>query len=177
MQNFPFAYDAKIGRGLTARINGVAKRDANVNADIHLISCQSMAHACEHGDYSKLNLMHDAMHASKRKSAWVAWVVAHTPLNYQGKDTDKRKAGFYKGKDKSREWLFAEAYAVPFWDYSPAPSVPDMDCDKAIIAINEAISRAAKSAAKRLADTKANNGKLKGNAAKLEALIAQYVKD
>jgi hypothetical protein len=177
MRNFPFAYDDKIGRSLTAKINGIAKRDASLNAEIHLVSCQAMAHACEHGDYSKLNLLHDKLHVSKRKSAWVSWVVAHTPLNYQGKDTDKRKAGFYKGKDKARDWNFSEAYAMPFWDYAPAPSVPDMDCDKGIAAINEAMIRAAKSVAKRMADTKANGGKLKGNVAKLEALLAQYVKD
>ena len=117
---------------INKRIKSIRTRGKNIDRDIDIAGCAIMEHAAEHGDYSAANRLVDALPKSARTKAFITWFSDHTPYNW----TEKEKC-FKLPKDasKRRQFMIAEAKAVPFWEYTVETEPKSLDIDKVIASL------------------------------------------
>jgi len=88
-------------------------------------------HASKHGDYENVTRLYKALGGGTRKEAFVVYVKAFTPLNFD-KDNQKFKKA---GKKSKRTWMVTEAKQVNFWDFTVEAEVKALDIEKLLESI------------------------------------------
>jgi len=124
---------------INKKIKSIKTRGKNIDKDIHETGVAIMQHAEEYHDYSAANRLVDAMPKSGRTRAFIKWFSDHTPYNW----TEKEKC-FKLPKDasKRRQFMIAEAKAVPFWEYTVEKEPETLDIDKIIASLFKRVEKA-----------------------------------
>ena len=111
------------------KIKSIKTRGKNIDKDIHETGVAIMQHAMAHGDYSAANRLVDALPKSGRTKAFIKWFSDHTPYNW---NEQEKTFKLPKNKDKRRQFMIAEAKAVPFWEYTVEKEPGEIDVDKVL---------------------------------------------
>lgn len=120
-------------------IRSIRTRGKNIDRDIHATGVAIMRHAEKHGDFTRANKLVAVLPKSGRTKAFVKWFSDHTPYNWN--DTDKVFT-LPKNKDKRRQFMIAEANAVPFWEYTVEKEPGEIDVDKLIASLFKRVETA-----------------------------------
>lgn len=80
---------------------------------VHETGVSILEHAREHGRWTDIQSLYEALPKSGRRKAFVKWVVDHSPLIF-----DDKLGKFAKSKASKREYDVDGANATPFWDYT-----------------------------------------------------------
>ena len=101
-------------------------KNAGVKLDerIHETGVSIMHHANEHGDFTAMQRLYDALPQSARRKAFVKWVVDHTPLNFE-----EKTQYFIKSRKTTKVYNVESANNQPFWIYTNEVK-PALDLDK-----------------------------------------------
>ena len=126
---------------INQNITNIRKAGVLMDQRIHETGVSIIAHAAQHGDFTSMQRLYEALPRSVRKQSFVKWVVDHTPLNF-----DEKLAKFLKTKSKTRTYDVEKANATPFWDYT-VEVAKTLDVDKLLqfsALVEQAESRVAK---------------------------------
>ncbi len=129
-------------------------KNAGVKLDerIHETGVSIMHHASEHGDFTAMQRLFNALPQSARRKAFVKWVVDHTPLNFE------EKTGiFVKPRKTSKVYNVKGANDQPFWVYTNEVK-PALDLDKLL-----QLSTIIEQSEKRIANAMENGVEIKGS--------------
>jgi hypothetical protein len=121
------------------KIKSIKTRGKNIDKDIHETGVAIMQHAMAHGDYSAANRLVDALPKSGRTKAFIKWFSDHTPYNW---NEQEKTFKLPKNKDKRRQFMIAEAEAVPFWEYTVEKEPEALDIDKIIASLFKRVEKA-----------------------------------
>jgi hypothetical protein len=121
------------------KIKSIKTRGKNIDKDIHETGVAIMQHAEEYHDYSAANRLVDALPKSGRTKAFIKWFSDHTPYNW---NEQERTFKLPKNKDKRRQFMIAEAEAVPFWEYTVEKEPEALDIDKIIASLFKRVEKA-----------------------------------
>jgi hypothetical protein len=108
---------------------------------IHLTGVSILSHAKEHGDWSQMQRLYEALPKSSRRKAFEKWVCAFSPLKF-----DDKLGKFMKPKKTKVEYDVEGADATPFWDYTKEVA-QSLDLDKLLnleTLIEQAVNRVEK---------------------------------
>ena len=139
-------------------------KDAGDKMDIriHETGVSVLSHAKEHGDWSEMQRLYDALPRSARRQAFVTWVKDNSPLHF-----DDKLGKFLKSKGNKAEYNVDGANAVPFWDYTKE-IVQTLNVDK-LLDIEAIIA----SAYKRIESQENKGAPIEGDMVKFNARVAQ----
>lgn len=129
-------------------------KNAGVKLDerIHVTGVSIMHHASEHGDFTAMQRLYDALAQSARRKAFVKWVVDHTPLNFE-----EKTQYFVKSRKTTKVYNVKSANDQPFWIYTNEVK-PALDLDK-LLQLPTIIEQSEK----RIANATENGVKIKGS--------------
>ena len=111
-------------KGINTNIKNIKNAGIKLDQRIHETGVSIMQHAADHGDWTPMQRLFDALPKAGRKKAFVTWVVSFTPLKF-----DDKLGTFVKSKKSKREYDVAGANATPFWDYTKEVA-QTLDVDK-----------------------------------------------
>jgi len=144
-------------------------RNAGVKLDqrINDAGVSIMNHANEHGDWSQMNALYEALPKSARRKAFVKWVSDHGPLKF-----DDKKGTFVRPvKVKVKTFDVEGANATAFWDYTKEVA-NTLDLDKLSKMSDSEIVAAFKNQKSKQAQKAIDNGTFKGNVTDFQTWIA-----
>ena len=102
-------------------IKSIKTRAANVQRDIHVAACSTLAHMQEHGDYTLAVALLNALPNGQRVKGLAAWYKHFTSGKFSPRQ-DKKAGNAWVGslnKDRdSTDFLVAEACEVTFADFT-----------------------------------------------------------
>jgi len=142
---------------IKANIKWIANTGEKYDTKLHDTGVGILKHASEHGDFSEMNNLFNAMGKSSRKEAFKKWVCDHSPLKF-----DDKVGVFTKSKRNKTDYQYEAADAVPFWNYT-VERVQTLDVDKMTI------KAFATACLKRIETAKEKGGIIKGDLAGKEA--------
>lgn len=131
---------------ITKKIASIAKRGANLDADIHLVAVQSAAHYVACGDITLANKLLLAMPKSGRKNALYSWFLQYLPsvgANSSKSKEEKAAAPLVSVKGVERTFAIDAASANPFWELKAKEGTAEWDCGAYITGLLKRISDAA----------------------------------
>lgn len=156
-------------KGINKNIRLIQDAGIKLDARIHETGVSILNHAADHGDWTPIQRLYDALPKSARRGAFVKWVKDFSPLNFD----DKTQKWAKSGKNTSRVYDVDGANKNPFWDYTKE-IVGTLDVDKLLVLpvmVSQAIAR--------LEKAEENGQEIKGNvtdfmtrADNLRALVA-----
>lgn len=154
---------------ITHNINLIRTAGIKLDQRVHDTATSIMSHAANCGDFGKMNTLYEALPKSARRLAFVAWVVAHTPLKF-----DDKVGMFMKVKKSTKEYDVDGAVATPFWEFS-TEMVRVVDVDKIYVLTDaEAAAKYREQEAKKL-DKAIEAGHITGNVEAAKARLAGTV--
>ena len=136
-------YTALAPEAAKRNITRIAKIGVKTKALIHKTAVGILLHAKEHGDYTKMIELVDAVAAGTSKSMaklLVQWVVNYTPLDYVAESKRKNAEGkvekvahsFVNSKDKKRSYNDADGAENPYYEMERDEDMRPVDFNKLI---------------------------------------------
>ncbi len=107
------------GKALDNLIADIKTRGESLARDTHIAACSVLLHVGKHSDIRMVTRLLDAVHATTRKNALMAW------FEHYGQVTFGAKGECTFVADKAT--MLGEAMAKPFWQFSPEPAYKPLD--------------------------------------------------
>lgn len=104
------------GKAIDAGIESIAKRSADLSADIHTYGVQALLHAHPtdgHSDPRKVDNILKALHKANRPEAFKVWVQTYTPIRWNG---DGKIGVLKEASPKYVPWDIEGANANPYYE-------------------------------------------------------------
>jgi len=122
---------------LKVRVTNAIVSARNGSKAQHELLVDLLSHAEKHGDYTELTrLVAGLAETGYRVKAIVAWVSAHSPINFgEDKETGAVTASIPKKAERRRPWMLAEAAEVPYWKFTVENAPKPVDMVKLILAL------------------------------------------
>ena len=121
---------------LKARVTNAIASARNGSKAQHELLVDLLSHAEKHGDYTELTrLVAGLADTGYRVKALVAWVSAHSPINFGEDENGAVTASIPKKAERRRPYLIAEAAEVPYWKFTVENAPKPIDMVKLIMSL------------------------------------------
>jgi len=116
-------------------IKSIATRAKNVERDIHIAACSTLAHTRDHGDYTGAVALMNALPKGQRVKGLAVWYKHHTSGKLSMRQ-DKSKGNILVAslaKDRTPEdFLVDEAVEITFADFTVEPEPKEITVDRLV---------------------------------------------
>jgi hypothetical protein len=121
---------------LKVRVTNAISAARNGSKAQHELLVDLLRHAEQHGDYTELaRLVAGLADTGYRIKALVAWVSAHSPINFGEDENGAVTASIPKKAERRRPYLIAEAAEVPYWRFTAENAPKPIDMVKLIMSL------------------------------------------